>query len=92
VTVYWVRQTRIGGDAWEPVEVPLGEAGEAYRVEILDGSAVVRSVTRSSPTLVYAAAEQIADFGALPDAIGVRVRQVSATDGPGSPVERTFGF
>jgi hypothetical protein len=92
VAIAWARQTRIGGDAWEPVEVPLGEASEAYRVEILDGGLVVRTVTTLAPTLIYTAAEQTADFGALPDAVGVRVRQVSATDGPGSPVERVFGF
>ena len=37
---------------WEPVEVALGEASEAYRVDILDGATVVRSVTtprRCSP-------------------------------------------
>lgn len=92
VAIAWVRQTRLGGDAWEPVEVPLGEAGEAYRVEILDGASVIRSVTVAAPAFVYAAAEQTADFGILPDAIGVRVRQVSATEGPGTPTERVFGF
>jgi len=91
VAVAWVRQTRIGGDAWEPVEVPLGEAGEAYVVDILDGASVVRSVTVPAPTFVYAAAEQTADFGMLPDTIGVRIRQVSATEGPGIPAERVFG-
>lgn len=92
VAIAWVRQTRIGGDAWEPVEVPLGEAGEAYQVDILDAEAVLRSVTTPQPSLVYTAAEQTADFGALPDAIGVRVRQVSATEGPGSPVEQVLAL
>jgi hypothetical protein len=92
VAIAWARQTRIGGDAWEPVEVPLGEASEAYRVEILDGDLVARTVTTLAPSLIYAAAEQAADFGALPEAIGIRVRQVSATEGPGSPAERVFGF
>jgi hypothetical protein len=92
VSIAWVRQTRTGGDAWEPVEVPLGEASEAYRVDILDGDLVVRTVAILTPTLTYAAAEQAADFGTLPEAISVRVRQVSATEGPGSAVERVFAF
>jgi hypothetical protein len=92
VTIAWVRQTRIAGDAWEPVEVPLGEAGEAYRVEILDGVTVVRTVATTAPTFVYVAAEQAADFGVMPGTIGVRVRQVSATEGPGIPAEHVFGF
>jgi hypothetical protein len=92
VIIGWARQTRMGGDAWEPVEVPLGEASEAYRVEILDGDVVLRSVATVVPALIYVAAEQVEDFGAPPSTIGVRVRQVSATDGPGSPVERAFNF
>ncbi len=92
MAIAWIRQTRTGGDAWEPVEVALGEASEAYRVDVLDGHTVVRSVTTSAPLLAYTAAEQIADFGSLPGEIGVRVRQVSATDGPGIPVERAFAF
>jgi hypothetical protein len=92
VAVSWVRQTRAGGDAWEPEDVPLGEASEAYRVEALDGTTVKRSVTVLAPAWVYGAAEQAADFGSLPAVLGVRVRQVSATEGPGTPAERVFGF
>ena len=92
VAIAWIRQTRTGGDAWEPVEVALSEASGAYRVDVLDGLTVVRSVTTSAPLLAYTAAEQSADFGSLPGEIGVRVRQVSATDGPGIPVERAFAF
>lgn len=88
VLLAWVRQTRIGGDAWEPVEVPLGEEREAYRLDILDGSTVVRSVATSGPAHAYGAAEQVADFGAPPSAIAFRVRQVSPTHGPGLSAER----
>jgi hypothetical protein len=92
VIITWVRQTRLGGDGWEPEEVPLGEATEAYRLNILDGPAVVRTVTVPTPAFVYAAAEQVSDFGSLPATIAFRVRQVSATEGPGTPAERVFAF
>lgn len=92
IAVAWLRQTRAGGDAWEPVEVPLGEASEAYEVEILDGGDVVRAMAADAAAVTYTAAQQVADFGTLPDAIGVRVRQISATGGPGLPGERTFAF
>ena len=92
VAISWVRQTRTGGDPWEPVETPLGEASEAYRIDILDGVTVVRSVTTLMPSFTYPVAQQTADFGALPGEIGVRVRQVSATEGPGVPAERVFAF
>ncbi len=90
IDVAWVRQTRAGGDAWEPVEVALGEANEAYRVEILDGGDVVRTITADAATVTYTASQQVVDFGTLPDVIGVRVRQISATDGAGLPGERVF--
>jgi hypothetical protein len=83
VTITWARQTRIGGDAWEPVEVPLGESSEAYSVDILDGVAVLRRLTAIAPSVVYPAAEQVADFGFLPTEISVSIHQVSPTEGPG---------
>jgi hypothetical protein len=88
VTVTWIRQTRIGGDAWEPSDVPLGEESEAYQVEILDGDAVIRRTITTSPVLVYSAAEQASDFGDSPALLGLRICQVSATLGPGLPAVR----
>ncbi|HVY20482.1 MAG TPA: glycoside hydrolase/phage tail family protein [Bauldia sp.] len=84
VTLSWIRQTRIGGDAWEPVEVPLGETSEAYSVAIGDGMTTFRTVTAASPSLLYPAADQLADFGALPDEITIAISQISPTEGPGS--------
>ena len=92
VTLRWIRQTRLGGDAWEPVEVPLGEAAEAYRVTVLDGEAAVRNFNVASPFAVYAAAEQVADFGALPDEISVAIAQVSATEGAGATARRSVAL
>jgi hypothetical protein len=83
VTIVWVRQTRIGGDAWEPVEVPLGEASEAYAVVIGDGVTTLRTLTTTAPSVVYAAADQVADFGSLPSEISVSISQVSPTEGSG---------
>ncbi|MCB1487029.1 MAG: glycoside hydrolase/phage tail family protein [Bauldia sp.] len=90
ITVSWVRQTRSGGDAWEPFEVPLGEASEAYQVEILDGGSAVRTVAATATSLVYTAAEQTADFGAPPSSLAIRVSQVSPTEGPGLAAERVL--
>jgi hypothetical protein len=87
VAIAWIRQTRLGGDAWEPVEVPLGETGEAYVVSILDGDTVVRSFTSSAPSVIYSAGDQVADFGSLPSEISIRVSQLSLTEGPGLAAE-----
>jgi hypothetical protein len=87
VTFGWVRQSRIGGDAWDLVEIPLGETAESYRVEILDGGDVVRAIAASAPSAIYAHADQVADFGTAPDEIKVRVSQVSPTEGAGTAIE-----
>jgi hypothetical protein len=59
LTIAWRRRTRIGGHlAWRrpDVEPPLGEASEAYEVEIIDGSGeVVRTIARlTAPSASYA--------------------------------------
>ena len=83
VTITWVRQTRLGGDQWQPVEVPLGEASEAYLVSILDGQDTVRTLSATAPSAVYSAADQTTDFGTPPSDISIAISQVSPTEGPG---------
>lgn len=89
VELGWIRRTRIDGDAWDLVEVPLGEASEAYRVEIFDGPTVVRTFTVAAPRLTYAAADEIADFGAVQPFLDIRIAQLSATVGAGEALEVT---
>ena len=84
LTITWVRRTRIGGDGWEQVEVPLGEDAEHYQVEIMNGSTVVRTLAATSPSTVYTAAQQVADFGNAQPSVSVRVSQVSPSYGRGA--------
>jgi hypothetical protein len=79
----WIRRTRFGGVGWALVDAPLNEASEAYRLEILDGAVVVRSIDLEAPEYLYAAAEQTADFGGTATGFTVRVAQISAAVGPG---------
>lgn len=39
--VSWIRRTRIGGDNWVAMEVPLGETREFYRVQIMAGDNLI---------------------------------------------------
>jgi hypothetical protein len=89
-TFVWVRRTRIGGDSWQGVEVPLGEDGERYQLEILAslGGAVKRSVETTSPSYLYTAAMQTADFGAMQWNVSIRVAQISPSYGPGVASEQ----
>ncbi len=83
--ITWIRRSRVGGDTWENAEIPLGEDVESYELDVLDGETVVRTLTASATSATYTAAEQAADFGSPPTEITVRVTQLSATYGRGSP-------
>ncbi|MFO0992403.1 MAG: glycoside hydrolase/phage tail family protein [Hyphomicrobiales bacterium] len=87
MVISWIRRTRIDGDSWGIIEVPLGEESESYRLEILLGSSVLRSVTLAEPLYRYAAADELADFGAPQSSLAIRVAQVSAILGPGTYLE-----
>ncbi|HEX4860019.1 MAG TPA: hypothetical protein VFV07_02200, partial [Rhizomicrobium sp.] len=81
----WIRRTRIGGDSWDQTDVPLGEDSEAYDIEILDGAgAVVRTLSATSPSLLYTGADIATDFpSGLPSPFRFTVYQLSATYGRG---------
>ena len=86
----WIRRTRIDGDSWSLNEVPLGEDKEQYRVEILNGSTVVRTIDTSGQQADYSDADRQADFGLpLPATLTFRVAQISQTYGPGTFEETT---
>ncbi len=87
VSIDWIRRARFGGDSWDVAEVPLGEASEAYAVEILSGSVVKRAARTTTAAWLYAAADEIADFGGPQTSLRVRIRQISEAAGPGHPAE-----
>ena len=89
VTFGWIRRTRIDGDSWVG-EVPLGEDGERYALDILSGATVVRTLTTTAPSAFYAAADEIADFGAAQAHLSVQVAQLSATVGRGFAAAATL--
>ncbi len=85
LAITWIRRTRSGGDGWTAAEVPLSEVTEAYEVDIMAGATVARTLGTAIPSVTYAVAQQIADFGAAQAAVAVRVYQLSTSFGRGSP-------
>jgi len=86
----WIRRARLYGDNWDG-EPPLGEETELYRIEVLDGSTVVRTEEVTAPSFLYTTAMQAADFpSGTPDPLTVRVRQYSASYGWGVPSTRAL--
>jgi hypothetical protein len=91
VAISWVRCARLGGDSWAAGEPPLGEPVEGYRLDILrGGGSVIRSTDTLSSPFIYAAAQQIADFGAPPASLRLRIAQLAASGAPGLNTELTI--
>jgi hypothetical protein len=96
LTIRWIRRSRaLVADSWNAPEVPLAEELEAYEVEIMDGAAVKRTLATTTTSVLYTAGDQIADFGVLlgpGDALAIRIFQLSARVGRGTPQAVTLQF
>jgi hypothetical protein len=82
IAARWIRRTRIDGDGWLGLDVPLGEESEAYFVRIRGAESVLRTQELNVPRFTYFAADQAEDgaFGTLT----LEVAQVSARFGAGA--------
>ena len=96
LTIRWTRRSRaLVADAWEQVEVPLAEDFESYDVQILDGAAVKCTLTSSTTSVLYTAAQQIADWGAPlgpGQTLAIRIYQLSNRLGRGDPAAVILQF
>jgi hypothetical protein len=82
VTFKWMRRARFDADSWVG-EIPLGEDSEQYVVDILSGTSLVRTLSAAMPSLLYTAANELADFGSTQSSLSIQVTQLSATVGRG---------
>ncbi|TYO91415.1 putative tail protein [Oceanicella actignis] len=96
LTISWIRRSRaLAADNWRPADVPLGEDSEAYEVEILDGATVKRVLSSTTTSVLYAEADQVADWGAPlgpGDSLAVRIYQISEAVGRGAPADFVLSF
>ena len=86
IEISFLRRGRLDADAWEPIEIPLGEDTESYTVEIARPSGLARKLASSSPKILYPATDIVADFGVQPATLDLTIRQISASVGPGFPL------
>ncbi len=89
VAISFTRRGRLDSDAWEAVEIPLGETSESYEAEIAVPNGA-RKLNSTSPSLLYAAADELADFGAPQSALTLSIYQMSASVGRGFPLTTTL--
>jgi hypothetical protein len=89
VAITCIRRGRIDSDAWEPLDIPLGEESATFRCDIATPRGR-RSLVSRSPSFLYAAADESADFGtAAASALALSIVQVSAAVGDGEPFAGT---
>ena len=80
----WTRGSRIDGDSWQALDVPLGEEREQYLVRLLQDEAVVREDVIDVTRFIYSRASQISDGDVVS---AFEVAQISSRFGPG-PFQR----
>ena len=89
----WIRQTRLSTRIVGTLGIssPLGETAEAYEVEIYSAghAALLRTLTSGTPSVTYTSAQQVTDFGSAPASLAVKIYQISATVGRGTPLITT---
>ena len=86
LTITWKRRGRLSGEWLDFTETPLGESSESYEVDIIAAgspSEAVRTISVSSESASYTAAQQVTDFGSTQSSIEIQVYQLSATVGRG---------
>lgn len=76
----WTRRTRLDGDGWSGLEVPLGEEREAYLLRLVRGGTLLREEETAAPAWTWTPAMQAADG---PGAAVASVAQLSDRWGPG---------
>lgn len=90
LTISWLRRDRFG-EAWiSGTDVPLSEQSESYEVDIVDGTNVLRTLATTTQSVTYTAAQQSEDGLTPGDPVEVRVYQLSAIVGRGTPGEATL--
>lgn len=77
----WIRRTRINGDSWDLVDVPIGEDKEQYLVRVVQGDRVLREEFVETSSWTYLSSLRNGD--GLVGALRFEVAQVSSIFGPG---------
>jgi hypothetical protein len=90
VAFSWIRCSRGDTESWNTADAPFDYLPEAYAVTIFSGATAVRTLSAAMPAVTYPAAQQIADFGALPADFTFTVAQTSPSLGPGLAAQGAF--
>ncbi|HEY8064645.1 MAG TPA: glycoside hydrolase/phage tail family protein [Methylosinus sp.] len=90
VAISFTRRGRIDADAWESFDIPLGEASEAYEIVVALPGGGARALSAATNSALYAASDELADFGAPQTSLAVQIFQIGARVGRGFPLAATL--
>jgi len=91
LTATFIRRSRLGSSWWgNGTQAPVGETTEAYEIDVINGSTVVRTIDSATPEFSYSATDQVTDFGSAQSSILFRIYQISAQVGRGYVREVTL--
>ncbi|WP_147125199.1 baseplate multidomain protein megatron [Shimia ponticola] len=82
--VSWIRRTRIDGDLWSELDVPLGEDSETYVIQVMSAGETLRVETVGQDIWFYS--NQMMDEDGVTGDFSLQIAQVSARFGPGARV------
>lgn len=85
----WIRRSRIGGDDWDGLDIPLGEEAERYVVQVSQAGQIWREAVIATPSWQYSRDMRIADQ--ISGAFTFSVAQVSAIYGAGPSARLLIG-
>ncbi|MGI9392459.1 MAG: baseplate multidomain protein megatron [Parvibaculales bacterium] len=80
----WIRRSRINGDIWQGVDVPLGEESEQYLIRISFGDRVLKEVQSTTPYYIYTAQELATENIPENSSLSFAVAQLSQVYGSGA--------
>ena len=83
LTITWKRRTRLGGHWADSQDVPLGEFSESYEIDVMSGSTVKRTITATTQTATYTAAQATTDGLAPAGPVTFNIYQISNLVGRG---------
>ncbi|PCI54170.1 MAG: hypothetical protein COB36_10790 [Alphaproteobacteria bacterium] len=87
----WLRRSRLSSSWWVTGVAPVvGEDSEAYEIDIVNGSTVVRTLTATTGAVEYTSADQVTDFGSNQTTLNFRIYQLSTIVGRGFVAEITL--
>ncbi len=92
IAMRWTRRGRIDADNWDASEIPMDEPQERYRLDLMAGELVVRSVEVTEPSFLYSAENELSDFGGRQQRVDFTVRQMGRTVPLGIPARSVINL